>query len=812
MAEQVDVGFDFGASSSTYQEKYGFFDKENYAFRSKKGLSHEVVEEISWMKGEPDWMREFRHRSLNIFYKKAVPQWGGNLNDINFDDIFYFVRASEKQGRNWDEVPTEIKNTFDKLGIPEAEQKFLSGVGAQYESEVVYHSVKESLTKQGVIFTDTDSALKEYPDLFKKYFGTIIPPADNKFAALNSAVWSGGSFIYVPPGVHVDMPLQAYFRINTKNMGQFERTLIIVDEGAFVHYVEGCTAPTYTSDSLHSAVVEILVMKGGRARYTTIQNWSANVYNLVTKRTLAQEDATMEWVDANLGCLTSDTQVFLNNNVKSIREVEPGDTAYSVDGEMNLVRNKVVAKRYSGKQKVYRLRTENYREVKATANHPFLALTKQGKHVALGWKRLDQLQTDDLVAIAGDVPDSGLPKIFDTIPERGTKPIHLPEVSSEEVMWLLGLYVGDGFLDGSRVCFAVPPTDRAYPRLTTLLDALFQVAHEIHGNAVRVNSATLRDWITHLGLSGNAHQKRVPMWVYTLPKAQRLAFIEGYVTADGHRRHNHKNLSITSANRELLEDVKTLAMTCGLDPRKISQWTRRELKPLGKVEKEYTHYFLYFGEGQFEQPVHFSRVSHIEALGVEDTWDLEIAGNHNFIANGFVVHNSKLTMKYPSIYLMGKGAHGEVLSVAMAGKGQHQDAGGKAVHGAPHTTSQIISKSISKDGGRTSYRGLLQVYPGAEGSRSKVQCDALILDEHSRSDTYPYIDVQEDNVTIGHEASVSKIGEEQLFYLTSRGLTDNEASAMIVNGFIEPVAKELPMEFAVELNRLINLQMEGSVG
>lgn len=870
--------FDIGASGSTYQEKYGFFDPENYAFRSKKGLNHEVVEEISWMKSEPDWMREFRHRSLDIFYKKAMPQWGGNLNDINFDDIYYFVRASEKQGRNWDEVPADIKNTFDRLGIPEAEQKFLSGVGAQYEclsgdarvytarglvpiknviptdvvfsfdeatnqlipalvkataakgerqvfevrvgtrsikatdnhpflvleyqrglgklrgryhrtwkylrdlkpgdlvavakqipdvgaaaamqqpqikttvtgrnqtdveyalditkrynpitlpettsadlmwwlglyigdgyihhtqgadkarvgfaipetdkplrqefarvtkelfelpakngdpyrmtihstilaryledngfdgdalikrvpqwmfelpleqklaflggymdadgyvrdhpknhdivltsanqallqdiqslcaqcsirtsaihrfeskhptdpdrvtvgyrmqisgdyeriasrspqrtnrfgqrkyhhdyssakntsfrqhtneylgfakidsiapagieqvydievdgphnfvaeglivhnSEVVYHSIKESLTKQGVIFVDTDTALREYPDLFKKYFGTIIPPADNKFAALNSAVWSGGSFIYVPPGVHVDMPLQAYFRINTKNMGQFERTLIIVDEGAFCHYVEGCTAPTYSSDSLHSAVVEIIVHKGGRARYTTIQNWSSNVYNLVTKRTVCQEDATMEWVDANLG--------------------------------------------------------------------------------------------------------------------------------------------------------------------------------------------------------------------------------------------------------------------------------------------------------------------------------------------------SKLTMKYPSVYLMGKGAHGEVLSVAFAGKGQHQDAGGKAVHGAPHTSSQIISKSISKDGGRTSYRGLLQVYPGAEGSKSKVQCDALLLDEQSRSDTYPYIDIQEDNVSIGHEASVSKIGEEQLFYLTSRGLTDAEASTMVVSGFVEPIVKELPMEFAVEMNRLLALQMEGSVG
>jgi Fe-S cluster assembly protein SufB len=466
--------FDIGASSSVYQEKYGFYDAEKYVFKAKKGLNREIVEEISWMKNEPDWMRQYRLRALDIFYKKTLPQWGGNLNDIDFNDIYYFLRATDKAERSWDEVPADIKKTFDRLGIPEAEKKFLAGVGAQYESEVVYHNIQDSLKKQGVIFLGMDQGLAEHPDIVKKYFGTIIPAADNKFAALNSAVWSGGSFIYVPPGVHVDMPLQAYFRINAKNMGQFERTLIIADEGSYVHYVEGCTAPTYSSNSLHSAVVEIVVHKNARVRYTTIQNWSSNVYNLVTKRAVAYEDATMEWVDCNLG--------------------------------------------------------------------------------------------------------------------------------------------------------------------------------------------------------------------------------------------------------------------------------------------------------------------------------------------------SKLTMKYPSVYMMGKGAHGEILSVAFAGKGQHQDAGGKVVHGAPHTSSVISSKSISKDGGRTSYRGLLKVYPGAEDVKSNVRCDALLLDEDSRSDTYPYIEVDEDKVTIGHEASVSKIGEEQLFYLMSRGLTEAEASTMIVSGFIEPIVKELPMEFAVEMNRLISLQMEGSVG
>ena len=455
--------------------KYGFHESEaHYNYKSGKGLNRRTVEEISEMKSEPNWMREFRLKALDIFFQKTLPQWGGNLNDLDFQDIHYFVRATDRQGKSWDDVPAEIKRTFDKLGIPEAERKFLAGVGAQYESEVVYHSLREDLAAKGVIFTDMDTALREHTDLVKEYFATIIPVNDNKFAALNSAVWSGGSFVYIPAGVKVDIPLQAYFRINAENMGQFERTLIIVEEGAQVHYVEGWTAPVYTSESLHSAVVEIIVKKGGRCRYTTIQNWANNIYNLVTKRAVAHEDALMEWVDGNLG--------------------------------------------------------------------------------------------------------------------------------------------------------------------------------------------------------------------------------------------------------------------------------------------------------------------------------------------------SRLTMKYPAVYMVGKGARAEILSIAFAGKGQHQDAGGKVVHAAPYTTSRIISKSISKNGGRSSYRGLLKVADGAYGSKSNVVCDALILDPQSRSDTYPYIEVDEDDVKIGHEASVSKIGEEQLFYLRSRGLSETEASTLIVNGFIEPLVKELPMEYAVEMNKLIELQMEGSVG
>jgi len=463
---------------SDYEERYGFHDPENYVFKAPKGLTRELVQKISEMKSEPGWMTDFRLKSYDHFLAHPMPTWAvppsPMLGEVDFDDIHYFVRSSEKAERDWDDVPEDVKKTFDRLGIPEAERKFLAGVGAQYESEVVYHQINKDLEAQGVIFLDMDSGLREHEELVKQYFATLIPPNDNKLAALNSAVWSGGSFLYVPPGVHVEMPLQAYFRINTESMGQFERTLIIADEGAYVHYVEGCTAPTYSSSSLHSAVVELIAKPGARIRYTTVQNWSNNVFNLVTKRAVAEENATVEWVDCNLG--------------------------------------------------------------------------------------------------------------------------------------------------------------------------------------------------------------------------------------------------------------------------------------------------------------------------------------------------SKLTMKYPSVYLRGEGAHGEVLSIAFAGDGQHQDAGAKIVHIAPNTTSNIFAKSISKDGGRSSYRGLLEVAKGAHGSKSKVVCDALLLDPLSRSDTYPTIRIGDDDVDVGHEATVSKVGEEQLFYLQSHGLNEEEAGKLIVNGFIEPIVKELPMEYAVEMNRLIELQMEGSIG
>lgn len=454
--------------------KWGFSDPDELVFKTRKGLDREVVEQISRMKEEPEWMLDFRLKGLEHFNKRPMPAWGGDLTKLNLDEIYFYARPADHEGKTWDDVPDTIKDTFDKLGIPEAEQKFLSGVGAQYESEMVYHSIQEHLESQGVIFVSIENGLKEYPELFREYFGKVIPIEDNKFSALNSAVWSGGSFVYVPPGVKVDLPMQAYFRINTAELGQFERTLIIIDEGAQAHYVEGCTAPIYSTDSFHSGVIEIVVKKGGRMRYTTIQNWSTNMYNLVTQRALVHEDATMEWVDANLG--------------------------------------------------------------------------------------------------------------------------------------------------------------------------------------------------------------------------------------------------------------------------------------------------------------------------------------------------SKLTMKYPSCYLLGENAHGEILSMAFAGTGQHQDTGGKVIHFAPNTSSKITSKSISKGEGRASYRGLLKVHEGSKNVKSNVVCDALLLDQNSRSDTYPYIEIDEDDVTIGHEASVSKVGEEQLFYLMSRGLSEEEATSMVVSGFIEPLVKELPMEYAVEMNRLIQLQMEGSIG
>jgi Fe-S cluster assembly scaffold protein SufB len=1039
-----------------------------------------------------------------------------------------------------------------------------------HNSEVVYHHIREDLAKKGVIFVDTDTAVREYPDLVRRYFGTVVPPEDNKFAALNSAVWSGGSFIYVPPGVRVDIPLQAYFRINAENVGQFERTLIIADEGAYVHYIEGClpageqvslgdrwvnveslkpgdsviaqdgrparvravmvrpyrgelitirpvspynafrltpehpvwvvrrrdvlarrrprngwlpevstkklraaqpqyvpagelevgdflvfpkvrpagynpkyspqllkllgyylaegsafktlhtpvvsfslgeheqetiaeivdlihqvtgqrpyvvrlkgrhavniithsqdlyevcvtacgkgaaskqlseelmglpptqirplleayfrrdgnvcdkgnsvmyraataseklaqqlqellaregifasiqirpggvdtiqgrrirrkdryiivytvdkrwslvretddyflvpiraiertpyegfvfnldvegpnsylvrgfavhncTAPIYSRDSLHSAVVEIIAHRGAHVRYTTIQNWSKNVYNLVTKRAVAYEDATVEWVDGNMGCLVGDTMVYKNNDVVPIRDIQVGDFVWSLTPDLRLVRSRVVAKEVYPPRPVYRLVLANRREVRATDNHPFLVLRKVGKVQVLRWMPLAEIRPGDQVAIVGQLPDAGRPyRLAFTPTVRGRKPVRFPELTDERLMWLFGFYTGDGYMDSSRVYFAVAPDDPAAEKVERLLKELFGVEVTRRGVTLRVNSVELVDFFRQMGFGGTAKTKQVPRWVFTLPQDQKRAFIEGYIAADGHVRKGHIQTSVTSANRELLEQIRHLAISCGMNPTKISTYVRRDRLPLGKGVKTYMTHFLYFSnESLSDAPVYFARVLTVQPDGEEITYDIEVEGPANFIANGIFAHNSKVTMKYPAVYLLGKGAKAEILSVAYAGAGQHQDSGGKVIHAAPYTTSTITSKSISKDGGRTTYRGLVKVPKGSVGVKVNVRCDALILDEKSRSDTYPYMEIEEERVTIAHEATVGKISDDQIFYLMSRGLTEAEALALIVLGFIEPFAKVLPMEYAIELNRLIQLEMEGAVG
>ncbi|HET7676441.1 MAG TPA: Fe-S cluster assembly protein SufB [Candidatus Limnocylindrales bacterium] len=591
------------------RSKFDFKDEIVYLRETKRGLTRDTVEEISRFKDEPEWMLKFRLRAYDHFLARPMPTWGADLSHIDFDRIVYYRKPSEREEKSWDDVPEQIKATFERLGIPEAERKFLSGVGAQYDSEVVYHSVREELTKIGVVFMGTDQGLKEYPEIFEKYFGTVVPPEDNKFAALNSAVWSGGSFVYVPKGVEVPLPLQAYFRINGENTGQFERTLIVVDEGAKVHYIEGCTAPIYATDSLHAAVVEVIALPGSKVRYTTIQNWSNDVYNLVTKRAHAHENATVEWIDANTGCLTGDTLVARGSDHVPISAIRTGDQVVGLGSDLSLELGRVTATKENRPQAVFEVEAGG-RVVRATPNHPFLVRRAQAAPM---WLPVASIVPGDLVAIA----------------------------------------------DGS--------TD-------------------------------------------------------------------------------------------------------------------------------------------------FSPVSAMRYAGEQVTYDIEVAGTHNFVANGVFVHNSRVTMKYPSIYLRGRGATADIISVAVAGKGQHQDTGAKAVHLAPDTKSRIVSKSVSKDGGRATYRGQLKVAPGATNVVASVRCDALMLDDQSRSDTYPYIDIQEDDTHMSHEATVGKISQDQVFYLMSRGLTENEAQNLIVQGFLEVFTKELPMEYAIEFNRLVKLEMEGALG
>ena len=750
-----------------------------------------------------------------------------------------------------------------------------------HNSEVVYHNLAKQWEEQGVIFVDTDTAVREYPDLVKEYFGTIIPPNDNKFAALNSAVWSGGSFVYVPAGVHVDIPLQAYFRINARNAGQFERTLIIAEEGSFVHYVEGCTAPVYAEEALHSAVVEIIAKRGARVRYTTIQNWSKDVYNLVTKRAVAYGDAVMEWVDGNLGCVCAGELVYTEHGPVPIEQVKPGTRVWSFDETRKIwVLRPVVARKESGLQQVYEIRFTNGRTLRLTANHPLLSVhydptrpQKLGRY-SLRWQPVASLQAGDWVVFPTHLLDAGQPHRFAQpslrreftgrnqygaeylIASHARLPIQLPEHTDEDICWLLGLWIAEGdytIQQGrtgaryGRVGFSVPTTDRAYPRLVSLLTRYFgNSAIELRKDEryLRVNSLEFALWLQANGFQSGAKAKRVPAWVFTLPPAQQAAFIAGYVDGDGCAHGNR--LSLKSANRALLEDVQQLALHCGVHASAIyTKLIEADINHTGRT-KLYTAYRLSLSNIEPLLP-HLTpalrasvgtpkkRVSHRRLRGfratklltpemgvarivsirptiVAPTYDLEVAEAHSFVVNGVLVHNSRVTQKYPSVYLLEPGARGEILSVAFAGDGQHQDTGGKLVYAAPHTTGRITSKSISKGTGRASYRGLVQVMEGAHHAKCNVECDALLLDEDAKTDTYPYIEINEKEVTIGHEARVSKVSDEQIFYLQSRGLKKDEALTLIVSGFIEPLAKQLPMEYAVELNRLIELEMEGSVG
>lgn len=1204
--------------SESYQ--LGHHDDITYAFRSERGLTEKMVSDLSIRKEEPSWMRDLRQRAFGLYQMMPLPNFGDDLSVINWEEIYYYLAPTGKESKTWAQVPDAIKRTFDKIGVPEAEQGMLSGVKAQYDSEVVYGSLRKSLSKKGVVFLGMDEGLRQYPELVREYFSKIVPLGDNKLAALNSAMWSGGSFIYVPKNVEVGLPLQAYFRINAENAGQFERTLIIADEGSKVHYVEGCftagakvettfgrkvieeinhndkvlthvgrfrkvnhlqkrkftgdlyrikyygdstetlelteehpilrvkrqqwnernkrwkrewvkpgelnkgdylvvpverkvktqnhheyevkkwvgrktgyinevvkvsaskeffrlvgyylaegsissgsylnfsfsekerryiedvkrlmknvfgiekwheskhkknhgisvvfssvklcrifenfgkrndlkaisnwmmsaettvqaelikgwfrgdgnyysrahksgyketfrinttsenlvrrgrkilarlgivafinardrskegrktmytlgvsgdqmqrfgeivginvpgevngrhrasmfgidgqyvylpiksikkrqvkqidvynfgvegdesyvangvavhncSAPVYSSGSLHAAVVEIVVKKGARVQYTTVQNWYKNVFNLVTKRAWVEEEGEMRWIDGNLGCLVGDSLISTPEGYKRIDAMEKGDVVYTLDlNSLKFVKSKIMNWKKTGVRTVYRLLTDDFREVRATDNHPFLKIQKRDGFSVYEteWCRLDQLKEGDLIAVQSELPDDGKSMVIDYKPKGRllNVPFSIKE-TDEDLMWLLGAYLGDGCMEidchtgkGRRIDLAIPIDDKAYPRLEKVLTGMgLNYSQSKNGVTVRIGSTYMTELFRHLGFTGVAKTKTIPNWIYDLPLRQKLAFVEGYLDTDGHIRKKmtkkgrmYGQLTFACVSEELLKQMKLLMISCGLEPKKITTYIKERKLYKGKLKEYKTCYMsmnldvnldIIRNKTGVRNHFRFIKIRGISKLGKEAVYDIEVAGGHNFVANGILVHNSRLTMKYPACILAGRKARGETLSIAMAGSGQHQDAGAKMIHLAPETTSQIISKSISKNGGRASYRGLVKINKGAKGAKSKVVCDALILDSKSRSDTYPTNIILENEVSLEHEATVSKVGEDQLFYLMSRGLPEHEAEAMIVNGFLEPIMKQIPLEYAVEMNRLIEMEMEGSVG
>ncbi len=863
------------------QQRYDFKTEIDYAHQSRRGLGEDVVRSISALKNEPQWMLDFRLKALDIFNRMPMPTWGVDLGALDFEEFYYFMRAAPEKARTWDDVPDAIKDTFDKLGIPEAERKFLAGVETQMDSESVYSSLKAEWESHGIIFVDMDTAVQKYPEIVQKYISTVVPIADNKFAALNSAFWSGGSFVYVPPGVNVEIPLQAYFRINAQSLGQFERTIIIAENGSSAHYIEGCTAPQYTTAALHTGVIEIFVGKGAQARYTTIQNWSTNVYNLVTQRAMVEEDGVMAWVDGNLGCLAEGSTVTTPTGLRPIEALEVGDEVQSFDeASGQLVFRKVLAKRFSWYQRVREV-AYGERRLRVTDNHPFYSYIytperprKLGRY-QLAYVRADQLRQAIIPRHSVDFGSAyplKMPEVettfisrnqhtdvFEATRERPSR-LTLPVYSTVDLMWLFGLFMGDGNIyrqpaqsSGTRyakVGFSIPRNNRARAKLIKCMAEIIDTPPSERKDGVQLtwNSVELADLFGLQGLEGTADTKRIPEWVFSTPESHRLAFLAGYIDADGTLPISKRRILIKSVNRQLLQDVARLAVTLGITPRIYTEFAEeRQVVIMGYTTTAHGSYrvelpvdprlldyvceetkqkMLLVPNSALKQHRHIGRsnIELPETVEVVDvlvgepsssdvpTWDIEVEGTGNFVAEGFIVHNSGITMKYPAVVLKGARAHGEILSIAFAGDNQHYDAGAKAIHLAPHTSSLITSKSISKGNGRADYRGLVRVANGAVGAHSKVTCDALLLDPQSRTDTYPYMDVNEDDSHIEHEATVSKISEDQLFYLMSRGLSEKRAAAMIVSGFLEPFVKELPMEYAVELNRLIDLQMESSVG
>ncbi len=822
----------------------GMFDRSEatYLFKSKPGLSKEIVELIYKDKNEPEWMLQKRLRAFEIFSEMPIPNWGPSLEKLHLDELTYYAKPdAKKNSKKWEDLPEGIRSTFEKLGLPEAEKKSLGGVGAQWESQVVYHNLKKDLEDKGVIFCDMDVAVQEHPELVQKYFMKCVPVNLHKFAALHGAVWSGGSFIYVPKNVKVDLPLQAYFRVNEEKMGQFEHTLIIADEGAEVSYIEGCSSPLYSlGTTLHAGCVELFVHKNARIRYTSVESWAKDVFNLNTKRAIVYDNGTVEWINGNTGCLPGETRVYSNpEGPLRIDEIKLGDYVYSFDlNNLTPVKAMVKATKCSGLKKIYEIVTDNFRTIRASDNHPFLTVDRSNKN--LSWKMLRHLRYNDLICTLNLLPDNG--KLFDLpkIEKYGKNIINIPDKTDEEFMWLLGVYLGDGYISKEvksrksnekvdrRVYFAVPETDKIRKKLESVIKKVLKSKTTKKGICLTINSVMFCNLIRELGFSGGALSKRVPKFIFGLPLNQKLAFIEGYLDSDGHVRKNMKRKNIvvggtfTSSNKPLLEDIKSLMIMCGLNPGKVLTYKRKTPSKTSKGDREYYNHAVNISGEDVESIrkksikekdyARFSRIKSINYIGESMTYDIEVEDHHNFIANGVLVHNSGVTMLYPSSMLVGKNSKSDYLGIAFAGKDQNQDTGCKVYHLAPNTSSTVKAKSISKDGGITTYRGVLKINKGATNSKSNVQCDALMMDNISKSNTIPNIEVNDDTADVGHEATVGKISGDQIFYLMSRGLTQEEATKLIVSGFIEPIIRELPIEYAVELNRLIELEIEGSLG